>query len=91
MCVRLSHSSQPHGLEPARLLCPWNSPGESTGRVAILFSRGSSQPRVKLGSPALQADPLLFEPSKKPKGRMPNSKVLHDLKAYFQVAANFLK
>ena len=24
-------SLQPHGLKPARLLCPWNSPGKNTG------------------------------------------------------------
>ena len=24
-------SLQPHGLQPARLLCPWNSPGKDTG------------------------------------------------------------
>ena len=22
---------QPHGLQPARLLCPWDSPGKNTG------------------------------------------------------------
>ena len=33
---------QPHGLWPARLLCPWSSPGKNTG-VAISSSRGSSQ------------------------------------------------
>ena len=27
----VSNSLQPHGLEPARLLCPWNSPGKNTG------------------------------------------------------------
>ena len=27
----MSDSLQPHGLQPARILCPWNSPGESTG------------------------------------------------------------
>ena len=27
-CVRLS---RPHGLQPTRLLCPWDSPGKSTG------------------------------------------------------------
>ena len=26
-----SHSLQPHGLKPTRLLCPWNSPGKNTG------------------------------------------------------------
>ena len=32
-CVMLSRvdSLQPHGLSPARLLCPWNSPGNSPG------------------------------------------------------------
>ena len=27
----MSDSSWPHGLQPARLLCPWNSPGKNTG------------------------------------------------------------
>ena len=27
----MSDSLQPHGLEPARLLCPWGSPGKNTG------------------------------------------------------------
>ena len=27
----MSNSLQPHGLQPARLLCPWNSPGKNTG------------------------------------------------------------
>ena len=36
VCVCVSHavmfdSLQPHGLLPARLLCPWNSPGKDTG------------------------------------------------------------
>ena len=26
-----SDSSQPHGLQPARLLCPWDFPGKNTG------------------------------------------------------------
>ena len=35
-CVCVSHSivpdsSPPHGLQPTRLLCPWNSPGKNTG------------------------------------------------------------
>ena len=28
-----SDSLQPHGLLPARLLCPWNSPGKNTGSL----------------------------------------------------------
>ena len=27
----MSDSLQPHGLKPSRLLCPWDSPGKSTG------------------------------------------------------------
>ena len=27
----VSNSVQPYGLEPARLLCPWDSPGKNTG------------------------------------------------------------
>jgi len=27
----MSNSFQPHGLEPTRLLCPWNSPDKNTG------------------------------------------------------------
>ena len=27
----MSDSVQPHGLQPTRLLCPWDSPGKNTG------------------------------------------------------------
>ena len=30
-CSVVSDSLQPHGLEPTRLLCPWDFPGENTG------------------------------------------------------------
>ena len=30
-CSTVSNSVWPHGLYPARLLCPWNSPGKNTG------------------------------------------------------------
>ena len=30
-CSVVSNSLQPHGLNPTRLLCPWNSPGKNTG------------------------------------------------------------
>jgi len=39
------HSLRPHGPKPARLLCPWNSPGTILEWVAIPFSRGSSWPK----------------------------------------------
>ena len=28
---KLCPTLQPHGLQPARLLCPWDSPGQNTG------------------------------------------------------------
>ena len=31
VCSIMSNSLKPHGLEPARLLCPWDSPGKNTG------------------------------------------------------------
>ena len=30
-CSVMSNSSRPHGLQPNRLLHPWDSPGKSTG------------------------------------------------------------
>ena len=30
-CSFMSDSLQPHGLQPTRLLCPWDSPGKNTG------------------------------------------------------------
>ena len=46
MEVKVSQSCpilQPHGLQPARLLCPCDSPGRKTGVGYHFFSRGSSQ------------------------------------------------
>ena len=43
-------------MQPARLLCPWDSAGKNTGVGSIPFSKGSSQPRG--WTPALQADSL---------------------------------
>ena len=34
----MSDSQRPHGLQPTRLLHPWDFPGESTGVGAIAFS-----------------------------------------------------
>ena len=55
VCVFVSHSVmsdslQLHGLQPARLLHPWNSPGDLP------------DPETEPRSPALQADSLLSEP-----------------------------
>ena len=39
---------RPHGLQPARLLCPWTFPGKNTGWVALSSFGGSSRPREPL-------------------------------------------
>ena len=37
----VSTSLQPHGLWPARLLCPWNSPGKNTGVGSHFLLQGA--------------------------------------------------
>ena len=41
----MSDSLWPHGLWPARLLCPWDSPGKNAGVGCHSYSRRSSWPR----------------------------------------------
>ena len=41
----MSHSLQPRGLQPARLLCPWYSSGKNTGVGSHTLLQGSSWPR----------------------------------------------
>ena len=36
----LSDSLQPYGLQPTRLLCPWDSPGKNTGMGSHALLRG---------------------------------------------------
>ena len=40
-CLLTPSSSGPGGLQPARLLCPWDSPGESTGVGCRALLQGS--------------------------------------------------
>jgi len=59
----LSDSLRHHG--QARILCPWDSPGKNTGVSRHSLLQGNlPDPRIKPGSPALQADSLP-EPSGK--------------------------
>ena len=58
---------QSHGLWPARLLCPWNSPGKNHWIGMPFPSPGDlPNPGIKPGFFALQADSILAEPSEKP-------------------------
>ena len=62
----MSDSLPPHGLQPTRLLCPWDSPGKNTRRVPISFSRGSSQPRDQTGVSCIAGGFFTTEPPEKP-------------------------
>ena len=61
-------SLQPFGLQPTRLLSPWDSPGKNTGvgchtlLQEIFLTQGLSPPLL---SPALQADSVPTEPPEK--------------------------
>ena len=46
---------QPHGLQPARLLCPWDSPGKITGVGCHFLLQGifPTQPSLQEQSPGL--------------------------------------
>ena len=62
------NSFQPHGLQPTRLLCPWDSPSKNTrvGSPSLLHGIFLT-PGIKPRSSALQAYALLSEPPGKPK------------------------
>ena len=54
--------SQPHGLWPTRLLCPWDLPGKNTEMCCHFLLQGNlPNPAIKLmspGCPVFQADSL---------------------------------
>ena len=57
---------QPHGLQPTRLLHPWDFPGKSTGVDCHFLCQGNlPDPGIEPRSPALQADALPSEPNVK--------------------------
>ena len=57
----MSNSSRPHGL-----YSPWNSPGQNTGVGRLIPSPGDlPNPGIELESPALQADSLPTDLSRK--------------------------
>ena len=59
----MSDSLQSHGVEPAQLLCLWNSPGKGVLEwVVIPFPGDLPDPGIQPRSPALQADSLPTEP-----------------------------
>ena len=70
MCISrsvVSDSLQPHGLQPARFLCPWNSLGKNTGVGNHSLLQGNlPNPGIEPGSLPLQADSLPSERPGKP-------------------------
>ena len=63
----VSDSFRPHGLQPARLLCPWDSPGKNTGVGFYALLQGTlPNPGIETRSPTMQADSLPSEPPGKP-------------------------
>ena len=58
----VSNSLQPHGLQHAKLFCSWNSLGKNPGVVAIPFSRGSSQNRLRTHISCIAGGLLPTEP-----------------------------
>ena len=66
LCSVVSNFLQPHGLQPARLLCPCDSPGRILERTAIPTSRGSSQPRDRTQVCCTAGSSLPAEPPGKP-------------------------
>ena len=69
VCVCVQLFATPWTIAPTRLLCPWDSPGKSTGVGCRFPSPGDlSDPGIEPGSPAFQADALTSEPP----GKQPN-------------------
>ena len=61
-CSVVSDSLQPHGLQPARFLCPQSSPGKNNWSVWPIPSPGDlPDPGIKPGFPTLQVDSLPAE------------------------------
>ena len=57
---------QPHGLQPTRLLCPWDFPGKNLGGLPFPSPGELPNPGIELRSPALQADALTSKLPGKP-------------------------
>ena len=62
-CSVESDSLRPRGLQPARLLCPWDSPGRNTQWAAFPPPGDLPHPGIEPASPAWQADSLPLPPT----------------------------
>ena len=62
----MSNSLRLHGLQPARILCPWILQARILEWVVIFSAGDLCNPGIKPRSPALHADSLPSEPPGKP-------------------------
>ena len=77
-CSVMFNSLQPHGQEPARLLCPWGFSRQKYWSEFPCSPPGDlPNPGIKPRFPALQADSLPAEPPGKPKNTRVGSLSLH--------------
>ena len=62
-CSVLSNFLQHHGLQPTKLLCPWDFPGKNTGVCCHFLLEISPKPGIKLESPAFPSLAGTFFPT----------------------------
>ena len=70
---------RPHGLQPTRLLCPWDFPGKNTRVGCHFFLQDLLDPGIKPTSPALAGGFLTKQPSGKPYIYKVRPNKLHDV------------
>ena len=63
-CVQLF--LRPHGLQPPRLLCPWDFLGKNTGVGCHFLLQGSFPPRDQIHIPYMRADSLQLSHQRNP-------------------------
>ena len=75
LVTKLCPTLRPHGLQPARLLCPWNFPGKNIGSGLPFPSPGDlSDPEIESipqAPPALAGEFFITEPLGKSQGTVP--------------------
>ena len=71
VCARLCWNLQVHGLQPTRLLCPWDSPGKNTQAGCHFLLQGNlpypGTELASLASPALAGAVFTTVPPGKPR------------------------
>ena len=58
LLIMFNNSLQPHRLQPARLLCPWDSPGKNTGVGCHFQNSPGDLPHPGIEPPTLKSPEL---------------------------------